>query len=328
MSRAERASIEAADWLIAQADGPLSPEDQARFDAWLSASEGNKAAYWRLEFGWDEAGRINASGDRDEGLKEPARWRRPQLWIPAAIAASLILAIGLQQWGPWADRGPAGIASPAPTDPTFATAVGESRRLALPDGSRIELNTLSQVRTRIDDERREVWLEAGEAFFAVAPRAGRPFVVHAGDRKITVLGTEFSVRRQGGQVTVAVVEGRVQLDELKDGSSVRSSIITAGDMALASGSATLVTTRSDEDVAQALAWRDGMLSFDQEPLSAITAEFNRYNARKLTLGERSVGSILITGTFPSDKPDAFARLLEEAYGLRVDEQANEIRIHP
>jgi transmembrane sensor len=327
MSRAERAHIEAADWLIAQADGPLSAEDRARFDAWLSASEGNRAAYWRLEFGWDEAGRINASGDRDDGLAERARWRRPQLWIPAAIAASLILAIGLQQWGPWAERGQVDIASPAPTSPTFATAVGESRRLTLPDGSRIELNTLSQVRTRIDDERREVWLDAGEVFFAVAPREDRPFVVHAGDRKITVLGTEFSVRRRGGQVTVAVVEGRVQLDELKDGSSIRSSIITAGDMALASGSATLVTTRSDEDVAQALAWRDGMLSFDQEPLSTITAEFNRYNARKLTLGERSVGSILITGTFPSDKPDAFARLLEEAYGLRVDEQGNEIRIH-
>ncbi len=60
MSRAEQAGIEAADWLIAQADGALSPEDRARFEAWLNASEGNKAAYWRLELGWEEAGRINA----------------------------------------------------------------------------------------------------------------------------------------------------------------------------------------------------------------------------------------------------------------------------
>src|SRR5690606_2523948 len=116
------------------------------------------------------------------------------------------------------------------------------------------------------------------------------------------------------------------LDELRQGSSVRSSVITAGDMALASGAATLVTTRSQEDVAQALAWRDGMLSFDQEPLTAITAEFNRYNTRKLTLDEATVGAILITGTFPSDRPDAFARLLEEAYGLRVDDRGDEIRI--
>jgi transmembrane sensor len=325
MSNAEQADLQAADWLIAQADGPLSAEDQARFDAWL-ASDGNKAAYWRLELGWEEAGRIAAIGDRDGGLAERAPWRRPQRWVPAAIAASLVLAAGLQQWGPWDAHGPLGMASQAPAASTIATSVGESRRLALPDGSRIELNTLSQVRTRIDDERREVWLDAGEAFFAVAHRQDRPFVVHAGDRRITVLGTEFSVRRSGDQVTVAVVGGRVQLDELKAGASVRSSIITAGDMALASGSATLVTTRSSEDVAQALSWRDGMLSFDQEPLSAITVEFNRYNARKLTLDERSVGSILITGTFPSNKPDAFARLLEEAYGLQVDERGNEIRI--
>src|SRR5690606_11798591 len=142
-------------------------------------------------------------------------------------------------------------------------------------------------------------------------RRDSPFVVDAGDRRITVLGTEFSVRRARGQVTVAVLDGRVQLDELRQGSSVRSSVITAGDMAVAWGAAALVTMRSREDAAQARAWRDVMLSSDQEPLTAITAAFDRYETRKLTLDDATVAAILITGTFPSDRPDAFARLLEE-----------------
>jgi len=62
MSRAERASSEAADWLIAQEDGPLLAEDHAAFDAWLAALEGNKAAYWRLESAWEEADRVCALG--------------------------------------------------------------------------------------------------------------------------------------------------------------------------------------------------------------------------------------------------------------------------
>src|SRR5690606_30056941 len=153
------------------------------------------------------------------------------------------------------------------------------------------------------------------------------FVVHAGDRKITVLGTQFSVRRAEDRVVVAVLDGRVEVAELKDGRAMRSSIITGGDVAVAEGDATLVTSRSRSMVEQALAWRGGMLSFDQEPLTAITAEFNRYNAVKLVLDGHTVDDIRITGTFPSDKPEAFARLLREAYDLQVVETGQEIRIY-
>src|SRR5690606_36669051 len=75
MSRAELAASEAAEWLIAQADGPLSPEDEARFRSWLEASDGNKAAYWRLEFGWEEASRLSALGPGGGFAAESVRGR-------------------------------------------------------------------------------------------------------------------------------------------------------------------------------------------------------------------------------------------------------------
>ena len=329
MSRAGQANIEAADWLIAREDGPLSPEDQARFDAWFAESESHKAAFWRLEYGWEEADRVGALG-RSQGERDPEPDHRPKprWWLPTAIAASIALAFGVQHFAgapPAIAPKNAAAAMPGATH-VYATPVGGKRLVGLADGSRIQLNTQSTVRTAFTSRRREVWLDRGEAFFEVAHRGGQPFVVHAGDRQITVLGTKFSVRRDGGKVVVTVLEGRVRVDEMADNRATRSSIIVGGDIAMAEGAATLVPARSDEKVEGALSWRTGMLTFDQKPLPAIAAEFNRYNARKLVLAGEAVGAIRITGTFPSDKPDAFARLLRDAYGLEVEETAGEIRV--
>ena len=328
MSRAERASVEAADWLIALEEGPLSPEDQSQFDAWFAASDGNKAAYWRLEYGWEEAdraralGRIHVEPMAEKNTRSFQRW-----WASAAIAASIALAFLLQPFVLTTSVTPSEHFAPARTAArSYVTPVGGKRLVGLADGSRIQLNTQSKVRTEITTARREVWLDRGEVFFEVAHREDQPFIVHAGDRQITVLGTKFSVRRDDGKVVVTVLEGRVRVDELRDNVPMRSSIIVGGDIAMAEGAATLVTARSDEKVEDALSWREGVLTFDQKPLPAIAAEFNRYNSKKLVLEGPDVAGIRITGTFPASKPDAFARLLRDAYGLELNDTEREIRV--
>lgn len=329
MSQADQLNAEAARWLIAQQDSPLTPDEQSSFETWFSQSDGHKAAYWRLEYGWEEADRVGALG-QIESKPTPVAYdyRRLGWWLPPAIAASIALVIGVQQLETNSTI------SVSPLEPqrahgapkSYATPLGGKGVVGLEDGSRIQLNTSSKVRTAITATRRQVWVDQGEAFFDVAHRKNQPFIVYAGDRQITVLGTKFSVRRDGGKVVVAVLEGRVRVDEMEDSYATRSSIIVGGDIALAEGAATLVTARSEQKVENALSWRSGMLTFDEKPLPAIAAEFNRYNAKKLVLDGQIVGAIRITGTFPSDKPDAFARLLRDAYGLEVDEKPGEIRI--
>lgn len=329
MSRAERANREAANWLIARENGPLTCEEQAAFDSWFSDSEGNKAAFWRLELGWEQADRAVALGQGSvEQIEDVAPRQTPRWWLPTAIAASLVLVFMAPHF---ASDGP--IFAPTTDAPaakmatkSYATPVGGKRLVSLEDGSRIQLSTQSKVRTKISAKRRQVWVYQGEAFFDVAHRKDQPFIVYAGDRQITVLGTKFSVRRDGDKVVVSVLEGRVRVDEVKENRLVRSSIFVGGDIAMAEGAATLLTARSEEKVESALSWRTGMLSFDEKPLPAIAAEFNRYNTKKLVLEGEAVGMIRITGTFPSDKPEAFARLLRDAYGLVIDDTAHEIRI--
>lgn len=323
MSRAQQASDRAAAWIIAREDGDWTDAQQAEFEAWLAEADGNKAAYWRLKQSWKEADRIGALRDgggetgRHFHRSEARRW-----WLPAAIAASILAMVGA---GMMVSR-PAVVKSRPIATIAYDTPVGGRRLVGLADGSKVQLNTASLMRTSISEERREVWLDRGEAYFEVAHLAGRPFMVHAGNRQITVLGTKFSVRRDGDKVTVSVLEGRVRVEENEAARGVPPAIISGGEVALARGDATLVTTRSQERVEGALAWRSGMLSFEQTSLSDVAAEFNRYNAARMIVTDEAVGSIRIGGVFPASKPHAFVSLLHEAYGIKVEETAGTIKI--
>jgi transmembrane sensor len=315
MSRAQNACDRAANYIIAQEDGPWSQADQSALDAWLDEADGNRAAYWRLKHSWREADRIRALGHGIQQDDAPSR--APRWWLPAAIAACLIAMAGTG----YIANSPSQFAARA-----YKTEVGGRETVDLADGSRIQLNTASVLRTTVTGKKREVWLDKGEAFFEVRHREEQPFIVHAGNRQVTVLGTKFSVRRDNDRVIISVLEGRVRVDEIAGAKEVRSSIITGGDIAIARGNATLVTARSEQRVESALSWRTGTLAFDQARLSQVAAEFNRYNAKPLVIADSKTAAMRIGGSFPADKPREFAKLLRDAYGVRVTETVAEIKI--
>lgn len=317
MSRHHVIEDQALDWLIRRDESDWSDADQAELDRWLAGSMANRAAWLRAEHGWAQADRVRSLGDWGE--RANAKYRSPK-WAPIAAAASLLLALGIGGYS----LAPQFAEQPATQQARFDTPVGGHKIVALADGSRIELNTQSVVRAAVDEKSRDVWLDSGEAYFEVKHRDGEPFVVHAGSRTITVLGTKFSVRRDNDRVTVNVIEGRVRVDD-GQGRNSSAAIITAGDTAIARAGSTLIAAKSEERVEGALAWRDGMLSFNLIPLSDVAAEFNRYNRTQLTV-DPSVASIPIGGTFQASNVDAFARLLHDAYGLKTEQDGNRIRI--
>jgi transmembrane sensor len=245
MSEARRIEERAAYWVMRQSEPDWSAAEQAERDAWLAESMAHKAAFWRLEHGWREADRIGALGDVAQVVPRGSWLTRH--WRPLAIAASLLLAIGLG--AAWLMPNAAPLDGLDRTTQRYATAVGGRRTIALPDGSRVELNTATEVRSAVTPDSRIFWLDRGEAYFEVAHAADHPFVVHAGPRTITVLGTKFSVRRDGNRVSVSVVEGRVRVDQAGDavlggGQAAPSTTITGGDVALADGASTLVTANA------------------------------------------------------------------------------------
>ena len=309
---ADETEMMAAAWL-AREDRDLTPAEDAELQLWLDASTLNRVAYLRLKASWQRADRLSALKNPATSIAEPSGFlMRPRL-LAAIAAALLLLAGGAGGWRLW--RGP--------SEQVFATAIGKRQAVRLADGSRMELNTNTRVRTDVTAARRIVTLDSGEAYFDVVHDAARPFVVYAGNRRITDLGTKFSVFRNGDDVRVTVQEGRVKVDVL-DRPAVDAPVVAeAGHTVMAKGSETLVFAKPDTDMSGDLAWRSGMLVFNQQTLADAAEQFNRYNSRKIVV-EGKARRIRIGGSFKADNVDVFVLLLHRGFGLSVDNQGTRI----
>lgn len=143
--------------------------------------------------------------ERLQALCEPPaeRPKRRPLLRYAVAAGLFAVALGLGLFS--------GLSSSTDYSGEYATAFGERRHIALPDGSVIDLNSRSRVRIEFAHRQRRVELAEGEALFTVEHDAGRPFTVETGNGQVTVTGTRFDVRRDADGTRIAVAQGSVKV---------------------------------------------------------------------------------------------------------------------
>ncbi len=171
----------------------VTAAEEAAFDAWLSNSEANRAAYARACEAWEAVDQV-ALGPTVQALRISVLGRRPKRHPSptqfAAIAAALVLSLGL---GVVAVDG-SGVAAWLSGETRYATDVGERLDVVLADGTVLTLNTDSRLAVRYRGDRREVRMDPGQAYFDVAHDPSRPFSVEGGGRRVTALGTRFTSR--------------------------------------------------------------------------------------------------------------------------------------
>ena len=319
MSRFESIEDQAAQWLAREDRGFEAPEFVA-FEVWLNQSTAHQVAYLRLKAAWQRTDRLAAL--RHPALASTPKGMRAWEAAPAyrALAATVLLAIGIGFGGYYLS----GHRSPAIEPvPVYATQVGQHQTIRLTDGTSVELNTNTRLRARMTSTSRVVRLEQGEAYFDVAHDPTRPFVVFAGNRKITDIGTKFSVRRDGDDVQVLVAEGRVRVDIPNARIGNRPIEAAASSIIVAKADGTLVAQKSQHDIADRLSWRQGMLVFDQDTLAAAAAEFNRYSNKHIIVVGRA-RDLRIGGRFKPDNVEVFVSLIKEGFGLKIERTDTEI----
>lgn len=140
-----------------------------------------------------------------------ARRRRAVVRGVAAVSTALALAAAFVLWRPSSANLPGNAAvlasaSAAPTAPN-------QREFALRDGSRVSLLGMGSKVEVLEQTPRQVCtsLAAGSARFDVLHDESRVFEVESGDVKVRVLGTAFSLVREGEQTRVAVERGLVRV---------------------------------------------------------------------------------------------------------------------
>lgn len=311
----EQTEERAAHWVLRE-DRGLAAQDLIALAGWLEESTANRLAYLRLKAGWQRMEKLAAmrNGECAElsAGRGNAKWRvcRAKPWRRGlAIAASILIAIA----------GGTGLflyfGVPASVI-TYTTWKDERPVLHLPDGTKIQLNADTRVQANVTHGVRTVTLYRGEAYFEVVHDPARPFVVNVGNRRITDIGTKFSVRRDGDDIKVIVTEGQVKVDILGTPAATTPVFVNSGNEVLVRADQALVAPESLKDIDAALAWRAGVLTFDQDTLGDAANQFNRYNLRQIVV-EGDARSIRIGGSFRGDNIDVFASLVQKALGLTV-----------
>ncbi|MGY4665084.1 transmembrane sensor [Pseudomonas chlororaphis] len=303
---------EAALWFVRLQEPAVSAEERQRFDAWLAQHEAHRDEFQLLHTLWAATDLVPKA--RLQALcatPSPSIRRRPLLRY--AVAASVLaVAVGL---GLFSGLNRSGVYSAE-----FATAPGERRHVALPDGSQVDLNSRSRLRVRYEQGLRSVELSEGEAMFSVEHDSSRPFVVAAGPGKVTVTGTRFDVRRDASQTRVAVEQGTVKVQgrDAADSDFVN----------LTAGLGTAVDARGQVAAAYAVdpqaltAWRSGKLVFNNASLNEVAAEVSRYRAQLLRVGSEAVGRLRLTSVFKADDTDALLKALPSILPVAVKTHAD------
>lgn len=224
-----------------------------------------------------------------------------QLWCCRLAACVAMLAIGWLGWHTQTTE----------LNLHWQTGVGQFASYQLPDGSTIKLDAATKLEVRYAADERQILLQQGQAFFEVAADNSRPFVVKTPDSQIKVLGTGFAVGWFASYSQVEVAHGKV---EFSYPGEVRQ--LTAGQRLQGK----LNSQLSQLPVTAIASWRQGYLSFEQQPLSEVMAALNRYLTKPLQLADQQSAALRLTATFQLDQLAQLPDMLPKVLPVQLEAQ--------
>ena len=320
--------LEALRWLALMERGPLRPQEQRRFAAWVAADIRHQGAMIRAQAASLRLDRLAAlAGGHSvlESLPQKLITRRGMMAAAASVA-------GLMGIGAWLARGRI---EEIWGDTSYTSGVGEMKKVELADGSVITMNTQTEIRVRYTGERRDIRLVRGEAMFAVTHDAKRPFAVRVGEWSAVAVGTAFAVRRldelahsyglahsNGPTTDVTVTEGIVQLLPVNRSVS-EARRLTANQRALIGADGKIeVDEVSDSEIGQQLAWRTRLVVFTGEPLREAIAEMNRYSHSRIVVSDPELEERRIVGVFSTADTQTFVSAMTATLGVEAIGKGN------
>ena len=204
-----------------------------------------------------------------------------------------------------------------------STSYGEHKKVSLPDGTVLTLNSCSRVRypSRFVDDERRIELE-GEGFFQVSHNEKQPFVINTRFFDVRVLGTCFNVKSYSSDETVMVdVEnGKVQID------------MPDAMMRLTANEQVRINTASGEyskerEKHAVAVWRGGALRFDATPIHDVAKELERmYNCR-ITFAHGQSFENLISGEHDNKSLEAVLQSIEYTSGIHYKLSGKEVLLY-
>lgn len=335
---------DATEW-IAKIDRGLSNQEEQQLSEWLTQSPAHGKTLVHAASMWDLLDVLRPIAEllpmSDEHFEDAARTAdktpsgRSSSVGRVAMAASVLVSLGalggwlFMQMNAVAPQNQTAVAD-VPSEPAriirhYQTDFGETSLYTLADGSVMQLNTNSSVTVEYSSNQRQIELVAGEVFFEVAKDPHKPFVVASGDDRVTAVGTAFSVDISSEKsLEVMVTEGKVTVNRTT-GAAARvypEVVLTPGQRVVVRDSQPDVSVEQDPEAS--LAWREGFVVFNGEPLSAVVSEIDRYTSLTFKITDPELASVPVGGYFKTGDLEQLLLVLQQNFGVAHQRNGNEI----
>ncbi len=303
----------------------VSPADIAACNQWRNANADHEIVWQKLQLFDNKIQDVANLAVPSEVLnKQPLSLARRQLLLQGFVltigSASLYYGASRSQlWQHYAAD--------------YASNIGETRTVILPDGSEVILNTNTAISFAANNTRRKVTLHYGEVLITTAkdtkPNKNmaknsqpRDFIVVTQQGVVQALGTRFSVKQNAESTSVAVFESAVLL---KPNKQVTNQAKNQGnnkisELRLAAGQGTVFTTNSIAPVntvnANSIAWSKGKLVAERMRLADFANEISRYR-HGLVRCQANVGDLRVTGVFSLSDTDVALNSLAKSLPINI-----------
>ncbi len=306
-----RRLAEASAWRVRLSEA--ESESSAAFEAWLAADPANNHSAWaEVQAPWTAVGEsatspevMAARRDALDRARSSSRWRWARVGSYRRVAAgAVVLAAAAACVMTYI-----GVAGDFAMADDYHTKLGERETVTLLDGSRVTLDSATQVKVHYTAGARRLQLLSGQARFDVAHDARRPFTVKARNETVLATGTAFNIDLVGPSVVVTLIQGRVTVltdqpseplleiirPRAPNGQPATPSI------ALAAGQQLIAVPAAPPRIEVASldrtsAWESGQLAFDDESLASVAQRVSRYTAHPVTVAP-DAASLKMSGIF-------------------------------
>ncbi len=202
MTMTNKTALQAAEWFFRLQEPNASQDDHLACQTWRAADATHEMAWQRaVEVSHKMSGLPGSLAYATLQHGQQAGRRR------AIKTLAILLSTGAIGWQGWQSE-PARMLRAE-----YRTRTGEQQHIQLTDGTDIYLNTATGLNTAFDQSQRLIVLEGGEVLVQTGyhDKLQRPLLIATRYGRLRPLGTRFIVKQRSNSISLAVLEGAVEI---------------------------------------------------------------------------------------------------------------------
>lgn len=301
--------------------GEITSEEKKTLDEWLMINPQNRQEFEEIKLIWENADEevevtdehfqeelqklesaVQESIQKDNFIKQYKRSNRVRnlVFITLFIFSGLLAA--------WPYFKPSSVS-------TISFANNQNKEVILPDSSRVLLNNASSITFNSNGNVREAIL-SGEAMFEVK-KEERPFLISAGDIRISVKGTSFIVKAYpNSPIEVIVISGLVEMS-----SHNKKQVLSKGEKSVVAFEPRSFNKSINED-PNFNSWYTRKLEFKNTELVKVLALLEMQYETTFGVSENNILNCRFTGKFDNAKLDDVLQTLSYSLDIRFTQTGN------